>query len=87
MTSACQKRDREVTPRSHHDDGRPEEGRHVDVSFPGGDNGQRSHDDDEDDDDEAERLQEGYDETIVNKVPSVSFTSFLTTSSKLGGCC
>ena len=85
MTSACQKRDREVTPSVHDGDGRPEEWGHVDdVSFPGGDGGQRS---DDDDDDEAERLQEGYDETIVNKVPSVSFTSFLTTSSKLGGCC
>ena len=60
MTSACQKRDGEVTKSAHHGDGRPEEWGHGDVSFPGGD-GQRS----DGDDDEAERLQEGYD---VNKV-------------------
>ena len=71
MTSACQKKGREVTPRAYDDGGRrPEEwGRHnVDLSFPG-EAGQHSDEDGDDDNDEAELLlQEDSDGANVNKV-------------------
>ena len=72
MTSACQKKGREVTPRAYDDGGRRAEEwgrhRHVDLSFPG-EAGQHSDDEEEeDDDDEAELLQEDSDGANVNKV-------------------